>query len=321
MDSDSSTLVTLYLNTTEAYRKTSESLSSIYNFSQKAGWTLLIQVYRGSRAMLSLCLGRRVSPKDTPQGAATPTSRNFPVSVCDAHASDVGALARIHVAAFNMDRYVRLMYSECSHWKAISSMLESRYAQNSCIFQIAVIGKTNRIAGWICCSLIGDPKVPARNPLAHHEWATALAPVVIEQHDDLTRTSGDREDKVKRQRRRDLWEVVSKNSTDAQVTAMRDQRYLVLNTIVTDPRDAGRRVASELFAWAMRYADHQKLRIWAQVSPAAAGSFERAGFEEVAIMGLDLENFRRGDRAEGEHVLDLYEFEFMLREPGRRPNR
>jgi len=71
----------------------------------------------------------------------------------------------------------------------------------------------------------------------------------------------------------------------------------------------------------MRYADHENIAIWAQASTTAAGTFERAGFEEVAIMGLDLENFHRCDRADGEQALDLYEFTFMLREPGRRSSR
>lgn len=270
--------------------------------------------------MLNICISKRSPSKRIPQKVITRVKKPS-VTLHDAHASDIGALARIHVAAFQKDRYVHLMYNECSHWKAINAMLESRHAQTDRIFQVALTGPKDRIAGWLCCSLVGHPKSPGGSLLAHHELTTALARVVDVLQDDLTRKSGDREDPAQHQRRKQLGGVVLQNATDAQVSAMGDQRYLVINTIVTDPNLAGQGVGSDLLAWLMRYADHEKLRIWAQVSPAAASTFERAGFEEVAIMGLDLENFRQGDRTDNGQALDLYEFRFMSREPGRRLSR
>jgi len=196
--------------------------------------------------MFNLCLGRRSALKHIPQEVAPPLVKKFPVSLRDAYASDVGALARVHVAAFREDRYVRLMYNECSHWKAINAMLESRYAKTDYIFQVALTGEMDRIAGWICCGVVGDPEAPVRNGLAHHAWVTALAQVVGALQEYLTRTSGDREDRAQCQQRQDLWKVVSQNSTDAQISIMGDRKYLVINTLVTDPCFAGHGVGSEL---------------------------------------------------------------------------
>lgn len=314
MDPEGPTLVTICLSATGAYRKTLHSLDSIYN-------TLFPQICSASKVMLSLWTSRRSASKRIPRKFITPTVKKTSITLQDAHASDIGALARVHVAAFRDDRYVRLMYSECSHWEAIDAMLESQYSQADCMFQIALTGPKDCIAGWICCSLVGNPKAPTRSLLAHHELTTALTQVVNVLQADLTRKSGARENPAQYRQREQLWKIVSQNATDAQISAVADQRYLVVNTLVTDPSFSGRQIGSELLAWVTRYADREKLRIWAQVSPAATGTFQRAGFEEVAIMGLDLGDFCQGDRVDDKEAMDLCEFTFMSRDPGRRSSR
>ena len=318
MEVKPATVVNLYSNTVIPYHQASVSLGSFYNYSQQASLALLARAYQKVEAMIRLCLGRRLSNKRRPTShTATTTEMNYPINLCDAHASDIGALSRVHVTAFSRDSFIRLMYDECSHWKAITTMLESLHVQTNCIFQIALAGNEKRMAGWICCTVVKTSTSTEDDPLAHHEWASALALVVNEMQDELTKTSGMGEDVDQRQQRHRLWEVASRNSTDAQISAMRDQKYLVLNTIVTDPAFTHRGIASELLGWAGRYADEGRLRTWAQVSPAAASIFTKAGYEEVAIMGIDLGNFCKGDRSDAGQDLDICEFKFMLREPQR----
>ena len=237
----------------------------------------------------------------------------MPVSILPARINNLIPMARIHHLAFYHDDCVRLMFNGADRWTAITRMLERRCASPAYAMKVAMNEKLDRIMGWLCSGFVGYPGVSDADGLAHLEWNVATAMEVDEVQTILTRTSGEREeDTVQRERRRELRNVISDKSELVQVTAMGCSRYLVINTVVTDPRNEGCGVASELISMVTEYADTEELSIFTQILPSAIGVFQRAGFREIARLTLDMENYSLS----GSYVL-----QFMVRRPRRRSAR
>lgn len=112
-----------------------------------------------------------------------------------------------------------------------------------------------------------------------------------------------------------MWLFISDASREAQTEwlATGEKRYLIINTVVTDPALQDRGVGSELLSWATSYADDEEIPIWAQVSPVAYGIFKTAGFEEVYSLALDLDECYYGKKERGNLVWGFHEFKFMAR--------
>ncbi len=231
---------------------------------------------------------------------------------------DTGALARIHLAAFKDDRLVRLMYSGANHWKAVDAMIERQSSHVGYEMRLAMAKDVDRIAGWLCCSLM-DPNMPDQEDLASLEWTTAALRVVDDAEERLRKTSGKPDEAAERDRRRSLWKAISDASSEAFSSSpdlVRQTRYIVLNTVVTDPAFRGRGVGSELLRWATNYADSEEIAIRAQLSPIAYGLFRKAGFEEVHSLVLDLDGFYYGGVAKEHRTKSKWgnhEIKFMVR--------
>lgn len=113
--------------------------------------------------------------------------------------------------------------------------------------------------------------------MAHLEWNVATAIEVDEVQKVLNKISGDRDEgSVQRERPK-----LQEKSELVQATAMGCSRYLVINTVVTEPQNKGHGVASELIGMVTDYADTEALSIIAQVPPSAAGAFQQASFREI----------------------------------------
>ena len=173
-----------------------------------------------------------------------------------------------------------------SYWAAINGMLED-HVQNT-IYKIKVAmlqqGQKERIAGWMCCSLEGDPEAYATHNFAYMEWTTAAAFVLDSFEDWQTQMLGRKEGAEPCKRRRELFNQISRESGNVQRTAMEklgNSKYLVIKTIVTDPAFQGQGAGSELLRRATELADKEQISIWAHVPKAASVLFASAGFAEV----------------------------------------
>ena len=118
-----------------------------------------------------------------------------------------------------------------------------------------------RIAGWMCCSVVGDPETHATHNFAYMEWTTAAAFVVDAFEEWQTQVSG-RKDAVQCKRRRELFNLISKGSGNIQHKTMGNSgntKYLVINILVTDPPFQGQGIGSELLRWATDLADKEQI--------------------------------------------------------------
>ena len=86
-----------------------------------------------------------------------------------------------------------------------------------------------------------------------------------------------------------------------------NSKYLVINTIATDPAFQGQGVCSELLRWATELADKEQISIWTQVPKAASILFASAGSPFVVDI-IDPNEFSFARIPEG------YKITFMVRE-------
>ena len=230
--------------------------------------------------------------------------------------NEIGALARIHLAAFKEDRCVQLMYSDANHWQAITFMIEAWYRSTRSGLKQAVISGEGRVAGWLCCSIIG-PDAEAQADPAPVSWVTMAGRVIESAQERLTKSSGMSEVIFLRDRRRKMLRVISNASTKAisqSLSMTSDIRYLLIDTLVVDPAYKGCGVGSELLEWIIESADVEEIAVWAQVTPPAYGLFETAGFEEVHSLVLDIDKgFLNRRKDDGKSIWGSYEFKYMMR--------
>lgn len=254
---------------------------------------------------------------------ATEMNQNLQLLIRTPFTRDIGALARIHLAAFRNDRLVRLMHSEANHWKAVEAMIEKRMSHDNGAFRIATTKTGDRIVGWLCWSLV-DPIMPAQDDLASREWTTAAICAVEDAEKRLTDTSGRPTDVAECERRRSIWKIISDASSAAFSTypdTVTQMSYIVVNTLVTDFAFEARGVGFELLTWATKYADTKEIAIRAQVSPRAYGLFRKAGFEEVYSPVLDLDGIYYAGVAKdhrGKSKWGNHEVNFMVRKARNR---
>jgi GNAT superfamily N-acetyltransferase len=231
---------------------------------------------------------------------------------------NIAALARIHVAAFEKDKCWQSMHRGPSYWAAMNGMLENHFVQSDYEIKIAMVEKNgkNCNAGWLCCSIVGDPAAPPTHNFAYMEWTTAAAFVVDSFEEWQTQKSGRQENEQQCRRRRELFNIISRKFGEVQRKTMLElgnTKYLVINTLVTDPPFRGQGVGSELLRWATELADKERISIWAQVPKGARGIFQRAGFAEVDGSPLVV------DIVDPEEIIfcsepEKYEILFMVRE-------
>ena len=243
--------------------------------------------------------------------------KKLPVNIRTALSRNIPGLSRIHVAAFEKDK--------CWQSMQRSQLLgrNQRYARRPCPeYNLqdkgsdASQGQKERIAGWMCCSLEGDPEAYATRNFAYMEWTTAAAFVLDAFEDWQTQMSGMKEGAEQCKRRRELFNQISRESGNVQRTTIEklgNSKYLVINTIVTDPAFQGQGVGSELLRWATELADKEQISIWTQVPKAASVLFASAGFAEVEgssfiVDIVDPNEFLFARIPEG------YEIMFMVRE-------
>ncbi|KAL2041392.1 hypothetical protein N7G274_005774 [Stereocaulon virgatum] len=255
---------------------------------------------------------------EAPQNFPTTMSKKLALRIDTAGPRNIAALARIHVAAFEKDKCWQSMHRGPSYWAAINGMLEDHFVKSGYEIKIVVVEENGKEcnSGWLCCSIVGDPTAPPTHNFAYMEWTTAAAFVVDSFEAWQTQKSGRNENEQQCRRRRELFNLISRRFGEVQRKTMMglgNAKYLVINTLVTDPAFRGQGVGSELLRWATELADKERISIWAQIPKDARGIFQRAGFSEADGSPLIV------DIVDSEEIVaysepEKYEILFMVRE-------
>jgi len=94
-------------------------------------------------------------------------------------------------------------------------------------------------------------------------------------------------------------------------------RTMYVLGISVDPKAQSRGVGSALIKWGADKADVDGVKIWVHSSEAGVKNFQKGGFEEVARLEIDLDEWASGPRmVDGkEEKWGSYRFRYMVREP------
>ena len=210
------------------------------------------------------------------------------------------SMARIHLAACPSDDLVQQLYGDEIHWNITNDMLEERLQNRPYMISVAINEKLNRVVGWVCCSVVGQPGAPTRDRDAQLSWTVEAAFKAAEAQRQLTRTSGESEPRHRHAHRMTFCEAIVSRTKVAQSLAMGDNVYLVINNVATDPRNTLGGVTSKLISSVTESADRDKLSLFAQVPSRDMEEFEWAGFQQIAGF---------------EPRLDIHQLHFMVRKP------
>lgn len=222
------------------------------------------------------------------------------ISIQPAESRHLTSMARIHLAACDSDDLVRHLYSDDIHWNITNELLEERLQNRPYMISVAVNEKLDRVVGWVCCSVVGQPGVPEWDGLAQLSWTVAAAFKPAEAQRQLARTSGESERSSRHAQRMTLREAIVSRTKVAQSLAMGDEVYLVINNVATDPRNSLGGVTSKLICSVTEHADKDNVSVFAQVPPWAQADLEWAGFQQIAGF---------------EPQLDIHQLKFMVRKP------
>jgi len=214
--------------------------------------------------------------------------------------SDIPALIRIHMSAFENDNAARLMFkSKKDYEQKLQGMLTSQISDpnSSVIKAVSTSTSTNEILGWLGCEWIGYPELGS-SVSASDGPAKALAA------GEPKPAEGERT----------LRSVMRVDFARVQEEWMAGKQYIHIGTAVTHPSHQRKGVGSALVRWATSKADRDGVPCWIQSSPVAHGVYYHCGFRDVGRLEMDLREFAPGGR-EGKMGWGGNEFVYMLRLP------
>ncbi|KAK6336237.1 hypothetical protein TWF696_001799 [Orbilia brochopaga] len=219
--------------------------------------------------------------------------------------SDIPELVRVHSKAFKADQFSNFMlYGKPSG--AHESLMErsiNAWISDPTVWLVKAVNEDGTIIGWACWltktvdnaekqapSVAKDTKERNVNgtapPSETGVTTDAPPPSKPKTPDTPARVVGRqmRNDQVK-------WELDS----------MAENKYLVLQGLVTSPEYQCQGVGSQLVKWGVDRADAEKLACWCHASPAGNQLYRKAGFQELGSSDYDLGEFGK------------YTFRYMVR--------
>ena len=216
------------------------------------------------------------------------------------------SMARIHLATFRDDYCVKSLYSDDIHWITINKMLKERLEKRPYALSVAMNEKLGPVVRWLCCSVVGHPRVSKWDGPAQLAWTVAAAFEAAEAQKQLTRSSGESEYGACQAERMTIREAIVSRTKVAQSLAMGDNVYLVINNLAIDPKNdlgGGGGVMPKFICSVTDSADKDGLSVFVQVPPFAVADYEWAGFQQIAGF---------------EPRLDIHQLKFMVHRPKAR---
>lgn len=216
------------------------------------------------------------------------------ISLLPVASSDIPSLVTIHQTAFESDRFSNLMLlgRDPDAFKGLLLKSIETWMADPNAQLIKAVAENGDIVGYACWVTEDVPEV--KQPTTKPEQGPST---VDEQRKLLPRDLGKlmREDLVAR--KRDL---------------MGNERHMVLQALVTDPKWQKMGVGARLVQWGISKADIEGLSCWAHASPSGYGVYLRAGFEELGMSEYSLDQYLPEDE-QGKSEWGVYTFRYMVR--------
>ncbi|MDI1491115.1 MAG: hypothetical protein OHK93_002321 [Ramalina farinacea] len=257
------------------------------------------------------------------------TTPQPPIQILPATTADIPSLADIHVAAFQSDLAVQLMFTDAQQHLAVTSMLEAQIPSAESIIVKAIDPTNGDILGWQGCVYMNDDDDDTNDSATkNNENVTNLDKIADAGLQKQQQTHGNESTSSTTTTTSDtgafpinpaLRTYISTDGAATRKQFMRTRgRFLLLNTLVVSPTHEHRGVGSALVRWAAATADRQDIPSWLQSSPVAAAVYGGAGgFRGVRDLDVDLSEYAPGGKG-AMRGWGGYRFRYMLRDAGGR---
>ena len=232
----------------------------------------------------------------------------LPPTLLPAEPADIPALARLHVAAGGVDIATRLIFpTDTVFEETIRTMLQGQINSPEWLIMKAVDSESGDIMAW------------AAWKLCHY---TGIDAKVKQQAEEASKANdGDEPDQAEKAPDKaefhpppGLGVYLRTHSREALDSWMGERRFILLNTLMTEPRYQGRGVGAALVRWGNARADADNVPSFLQGSAFAYKLYLKCGWKIVEQFDVDLREWtpsgKRDDMGYG-----IYSYYYMVRLP------
>ncbi|KAF3909933.1 hypothetical protein ABW20_dc0101377 [Dactylellina cionopaga] len=230
--------------------------------------------------------------------------------------SDVAELVRVHTNAFKTDQFSNCMLSgkpPGAHENLMERTLDVWFSDPT-VWMVKAVNEDGAIVGWVCWltktvdntkkqapSVVANTKEGKETSPPSETGATTVSAEKIETPLSKPPPSQEATPATPDTPARVVGRQMRNDSMKWELDSMTEDKYLVLQALVTSPEYQGQGVGSQLVKWGVDRADAAKLACWCHASPAGNQLYLKAGFRELGSNEYDLEEFGK------------YTFRYMVR--------
>ena len=224
-----------------------------------------------------------------------------PPKLLPAEPADIPALARLHVAAGEVDVATRIIFpANAVFEEAIVTLLEGQIPRSEWIIMKAVHPQNGNLMGWAAWKLVNYSEIDEK----------------VKQPTEADSKSSEAKDAEKAEFHPPpgLGVHLRTHSREVLSSWMGERRFMLLNTLMTEPRYQGRGVGTALVRWGNARADADNVPSFLQGSAFAYKLYLKCGWKIVEKFDVDLRDWtpsgRRDDLGYGN-----YSYYYMIRLP------
>ncbi|KAF3902508.1 hypothetical protein ABW21_db0204255 [Orbilia brochopaga] len=220
------------------------------------------------------------------------------VSIQQAVESDIPELVQVHSKAFKADQFSNFMLSgkpPGAHEDMMERSLKFWFSDPT-VWLVKAVNDDGAIVGWVCWLTKTVEKAERKEEKGTSETKTTTATTTD------TAASKPPPQAVPDTPARVIGRQMRNDSMKWETDSMTENKYLILQGLVTDPDCQRRGIGSQLVKWGVDRADAEKLPCWCHASPAGNQLYRKAGFQEMGNDEYDLGDFGK------------YTFRYMVRQ-------
>ena len=222
--------------------------------------------------------------------------------------SDIPTLALLHAAAGEVDVATRLIFPNHHLFvETIATMLQGQINSPEWLVMKAIDGESNEIMGFGAWKLCHYKDIEEKSEQHVEELCRAKSGAASDGAEDV-------QNKAEFNPPPGLGVYLQTHSRKVVRTSMGDTRYMLLNTLMTEPRYQGRGVGTALVRWGNARADADNVPSFLQGSAFAYKLYLKHGWKIVEQFDVDLREWlphgKRDDMGYGN-----YSYRYMIRLP------
>lgn len=234
------------------------------------------------------------------------------IQMVEATEKHLSELIEIHVAAFQKDKYVKLMYKEDEHRQVVSNLLKNQLSDKKSILAICQENSTATKLGWASYNSFNTTDEVCHTDTGDAERTTEQQATILKATKTDVAAEVDRDKAAKAGKHTTLASAVRIRLQEKIKTHTAGKRCYYINTLAVHPVYQHKGIGKFMVRWIVSKADEAGVDCWVQSSPAARQVYKECGFEEVDHLDVDVKEFGP-DFDPGQVKFPAYRFFYMRR--------